>query len=94
MTIILILFALAQVGDIVSTYLVISRGKGYEANPVMRWLIGKIGLLPGLIAPKLVAMGLFIWMAADGRFGIEYVLVPATLVYAWVVRNNFKIAVK
>lgn len=38
------LFALlAVLGDSITTMIGLSSGKGYEANPIMRWLFAKIG---------------------------------------------------
>ncbi len=36
--------------DAIDTYMIIHHGKGREANPTMSWVIGKVGLVPGLLS--------------------------------------------
>jgi len=50
-----VLFVVLQVVDIYLTYRVLSCS-GREENKVMAFLIAKLGLLPGLIIPKSVAV--------------------------------------
>lgn len=90
----LILFATMQVADIVTTYLVISRNKGYEANPIMRQFIVRLGVLPGLLLPKVAVIGLVVWLVSDGMAYMDYVLAISSAGYLWVVISNYKIAVK
>ena len=49
----ILLFALIllQYGDVWSTWRVIGRG-GRELNPLVAWLIARLGLMPGLLALK------------------------------------------
>ena len=49
----LILFAALQVSDAVLTLLILRDG-GRELNPIMRWLMDKIGIVPALVWVKLV----------------------------------------
>lgn len=52
----LILLALLQVADIVTTWKVLSQG-GRELNPVMAWVMDHLGVLPGMVAVKAVLIG-------------------------------------
>lgn len=52
------LFAVLQLLDVGLTLTIISLG-GYEANPLMAWLV-RIGPAQGLILGKLLAFGLFL----------------------------------
>jgi len=66
--------------DAVLTALILDEG-GKEKNPVIRWLIGRFGNVPGLVIPKLLSVAAisyivytqpdFKWVgwAAAGAFG-------------------------
>lgn len=54
--ILIYIIAALQVGDIVTTYMCITSGRGAEANPVLKHLFDAIGLVPGLLLVK----GLFV----------------------------------
>ena len=56
----LVLFAALQVSDAVLTLLILRDG-GRELNPIMRWLMNKIGIVPALVWVKL---GLVVAVAA------------------------------
>ena len=95
------LLCLLQVLDVYSTYHVMDQGKGYEANPFMAWCIKRLGLLGGLMLPKLVVFPLlgFVLLCPMGvqYFGITdprlalVLLVALVALYLWAVRGNFKI---
>ena len=96
MYILLIIVLLVLQGlDIYTTYKVISSGKGYEANPVMAWVIGKLGLLKGLITAKLT-----IFIPCLFGFWLIHLTAPITLllmlgvlilIYSWIVYHNYKV---
>lgn len=73
--------------DFVSTYRGINSGKAKEANPVVAWLLQKLGLVPGLLIAKsggvAVAVGMYLFA--------PIMLVPFIAIYTYVVYNNFKI---
>jgi len=77
-----------QVLDIISTYLCLTSGKGYEYFGPMKWLQAKMGLLPALIAGK----GVFIAMLlAWGHTVHLHALALLILFYLYIVLNNFTI---
>jgi hypothetical protein len=87
--------------DIYTTYFIVRDGTGYESNPVMAWLIDKLGLFAGLAAPKLAvlsALGYFLIVKdissdlslSDMKI-ISFSLLGLIAFYIYVVRNNFKI---
>jgi hypothetical protein len=51
----LLVLLLLQALDGLSTYRIISEGKGYEANPVVAKILDSLGLVPGLVVSKVVA---------------------------------------
>ena len=53
----LILFGFLQVADGYTTYKLLSNG-GRELNPVMRWVMDKLGMVQGLVLMKLLTIGL------------------------------------
>jgi hypothetical protein len=88
-----ILFLALQAADFYSTYRTISNGTGQEANPVVIWMISKIGLVGGLLISKAAAVGTMLY------FMLNYPMVPTSidaiavveLIYLVVVINNFRI---
>ena len=77
-----------QLLDILTTYLCLTKGNGYEANKLLAKLFDKVGLLPGLFLVK-GAFIVLLWVTAP--------LVPIELLYVisagyvWVVYNNLKV---
>lgn len=73
--------------DFVSTYRGIKSGKAKEANPVVAWLLKKLGLVIGLIIAKSVGVAVAVGMYLFAPI----MLVPFIAIYTYVVCNNFKI---
>ena len=79
--------------DAYTTIKVISEGRGREANPVMRFLIDKLGVYAALIGTKVIILGWMIWhINTYNIYGSSiYMLAGIDAVYLYVVINNFKI---
>lgn len=88
-TLLLIVLILLQIADGMTTFYALWGGKGREANPVVNWVIEKIGLIPGLIVVKSVGVVLAVWVYNLDGF---MVLLAMTILYAYIVHNNFEIA--
>ncbi len=88
MTILLIIFIALQIGDGVSTWLALRSGKGREANPVIRWLMGLIGVAPSLVLFKALAIALGV-MAIRVEYG-AHALAALSAIYGWVLWNNLR----
>jgi hypothetical protein len=87
MTLLYIIAAL-QVLDILTTYLCLTSGKGFEANKLLAKLFDKMGLLPGLLLVKGAFIAL-LWITAP--LAPVEVLYVITAGYTWVVYNNLKV---
>lgn len=76
------------------TYQFIKRGTGFEANPVVAWLIRRLGLYAGLLVAKgwacavLIAGWFMGWWAGDLGMGA---LLALMLFYGFIVVNNWGI---
>lgn len=81
----LILFALLQVADIFTTWKVLSQG-GRELNPVMAWVMGRLGVLPGLVLAKLALLGLLVSCPPN-----LMVMAGLCVLYAAVVVRNWRL---
>ena len=84
--------AILQGLDIETTYRALTKGQGnYEANKLMAWLMGKLGMLPALLLTKAIMLimltGAILW--APSRL-LTIVLGGIILLYAVVVINNFR----
>lgn len=83
------LFAL-QIADAVTTKRVLERG-GRELNPVVRWLIEKLGVTGGLAAKVIFASGccLLLWSAAQaGSWFAKVFMIAVTALGLIVVAGN------
>lgn len=83
-----ILLAVLQIADVGSTAYAIKRGIGHEANPVMVWLIDQLGLVIGLLLPKIVMLLLLYFYALTYPLFAAYVLGAMSVLYAVVVFKN------
>ncbi len=81
----LILLVALQVADAYLTWRVLAAG-GRELNPVVRFLIGRLGLVPGLAVAKLTLTILSVLFLFDQPL----VLLGAVGLYVWVVDHNIK----
>ena len=90
--ILLAIFIALQCGDFYTTYTILKTGKGYEANPILRWVFNKIGYVTGLAIFKCLAVAVGIYAAQF--WNGYYVLIPAVALYTWVVWNNYKVLTK
>lgn len=86
-----IMFVLFQSADVYSTYKTLSSGKGVEANPVMKYLMAKLGVLHSLVVTK-IALAVILLVAdilvPDATL---YTLIGANTVYALVLWNNYHV---
>lgn len=80
-----VVFAVLTALDIHSTRQALKKPGAYEKNPVIAWLM-KFG--NAWIVVKIVVSAFAIWMA----WGNLWVMVPLIAVYAYAVRNNYKLA--
>ena len=88
-------FCLLQVADAVTTYTVLDQG-GRELNPVMRYVMDKMGMVPGLIVAKLaliiVVLVAFNLNVFSTVFGFICLCVVCSLFVAVVLHNWKQIA--
>lgn len=77
-----------QLADIATTHYALRTGIGTEANPVLRKLFDRFGVVPALLAIKGGFIA-FLWWAAS-LVPVE-VLYALTAFYVWVIYNNLKI---
>ena len=75
------LVVILQIGDLVTTYIGLSRGKR-EKNPLGRWLHDRFGFA-GMVGLKLAVTGLIIWVSTLHPLGwTALILVCAMMAYA------------
>ena len=57
--------------DAISTYLAIKQYGGREANPIVKWLMDRLGLIGGILAIKVAALSpLFLIPFPDWLLGV------------------------
>jgi uncharacterized protein YacL len=84
----IILIAL-NIADAVTTYMALKRiANAVEANPIMGFLIGKLGLIGALIAKMIVVFGVT-YAAYD--YGQPWLFAVLCAMYIFIVYNNVKI---
>lgn len=77
-------FCVLQVADFATTYIAIKMG-GAEANPVVRWAIENLGLLPSLIGFKALSIAGVYYGAA--KMGVDAVMIWTVFYVAVVIWN-------
>lgn len=88
--ILFVTFVLLQIADVWTTHYIISRGIGIEANPIMSFWIKKMGLVFGLLVPKVIVISLVVTFIPQGQYG--YVAIGLLIaLYACVIGNNVKV---
>lgn len=85
-------FVLLNIGDAVSTYIGLKEFSLKEANPVIRYLIEKIGLLTALLLAKLISVSIVLYVLISSTLIWPIALVNAF--YLVVVSNNFRLILK
>ena len=80
-----IALAILQVGDAYTTYIILTKYSGYEANKVLAVIFNKIGLVPGLILVKGAVVAASWYMYLMGALPLIIIL---TALYIWVVGHN------
>lgn len=89
MTPLMILFIALNVADAVLTERILRKG-GRELNPVMRWAMEKIGVIPALGIGKAVAVALVAVFAQE----VMEAMIALCVLYAGIVANNIRVMVK
>lgn len=83
------LMCLLQVGDVISTIRFLRAGKR-EANPLIRWLMDKIGVWPTMIL-KLAATFAAAWVLCFAVPEYLWLMAPLCAVYAYTVWRNWRV---
>lgn len=79
--IIFLVFFVLQVGDYLTTVEILKRG-GKELNPVMKWIIDRVGAIPAMFFSRVAIIGA-VWWA--NTFWLTLTL---SIVYMAVVGHN------
>lgn len=77
--------------DYFSTSLVISKGRGVEANPITKWLMGVFGKFWWISKLPVVALCWLLWAHTSAPNAIM-MIGALDMLYAWVVWHNYQIA--
>ena len=72
--------------DVVTTHFALETGKGQEKNPVIIFLMGKIGQLPALIVTKVIISMALIYLHAN-----DTVLSIMIGIYGLIAINNIRV---
>ena len=80
------LFLLLNLADAITTYIVVQHYKGTELNPILRWLMRKIGVVPALVVKMVLAVILAYYMLSH-----DWALVVVNVLFALVLVNNVNV---
>lgn len=80
-----------KIGDAVSTYLCLKQNKGEEANPIVKYLFSKIGVINTLFIVTLYVIIVIILAALLAGVLSLYALISMLLFHIWLNYNNWKI---
>ena len=84
-----IAFVVAQIADFATTILALDRKGTREANPVMKWLMGKVGTAPALFFPKVAYIA--VATAFFDHPGIQWVYGIIAAIFFAVAVNNYRV---
>ena len=85
----IVVLALLQVSDAYSTHLVLSKG-GYEANPVMRWILDRFGF-GGMFVLKGFLVALVIYVEASGMAPVWWFTWALCLPFLYATISNYTV---
>ena len=88
----LFVFTILQYLDVDSTNKALKAG-GMEANPIVRWLMSKLGDKWWVIKIPVLAITFYAFSPPTNMVGVS-LLTAINLLYVWVVANNYKIGDK
>lgn len=80
------MFLLLNLADAITTYIVVQHYKGKELNPVLRWPMRKIGVVPTLVVKMVLAAVLAYYMLPH-----TWALVVTNVMFALVLVNNINV---
>lgn len=85
------IFFLLQVVDIVTTTLALKTGRAREANPFIRAVMDKLGVIPALVLLKVLMLAPvgYLWVLAP-----LWLQTTLNLIYLYVVLNNINVILK
>ena len=86
--ILLIIFTVLQILDVYTTYKILSNG-GRELNPLVRWVIEKVGLVLGISSLKVILVACLTVIWYNNMLPV-WAMVVADVVYAGVIAYNMK----
>ena len=91
--IILVIFIILQIGDIITTIKALKTHTNVESNPIIKFIMGKIGIIPTLLLTKIIVIGiLFSAMFFYPSTLLTILIGMLDILYCWVVWNNTKLS--
>lgn len=91
--IIFTLFLLTQILDAVSTTLALKKPNVVESNPLLKWLMDRLGIVPALVLSKIVAVlivAAIYLLLPDYRLYLVIGVGVTIPWYVYVIVGNFK----
>lgn len=86
-TVFLVAAAILFMIDIVSTAYILFHRQGSEANPLVRWLIEKLGMRTALVLSKVMALGLLVAIAV---YAPVWIMCGFLAFYMWITMHNVR----
>ena len=87
------LFLLTQTLDVVSTTLALKKPNVVESNPLLKWLMDRLGIVPALVLSKIVAvliLAAIYLLLPDYRLYLVIGVGVTIPWYVYVIIGNFK----
>jgi hypothetical protein len=90
--ILLAIIILLQVLDAATTLSILKLG-GRELNPMLKWLMDRLGVVPALAVSKLVLVGgvAVVAMLAENTPALKVLLYLVAMIFAFVCANNIQV---
>lgn len=81
-----------NVADAITTYIALSKDGVTEGNPIIKYLIDRIGVIGALLLAKGSVVVFLLVITLNGTVMPIWLVGPLVVFYIWVVINNIKIA--
>lgn len=85
------LVIILNVADAVTTYMALQQKGTAEGNPIMKFFMGRLGLIGTLILTKGVVICALTWLTLNNMLIPIWIIGPLAAFYTWVVINNSRI---
>lgn len=92
--ILVIILLFLNILDAITTYTALKIPGLAEGNPIMKFLMSKLGIIGALIVSKGIVFSVFLYLLIDNITVSYFITIPLIIFYIVVVINNYNLIKK